>query len=287
MQQARAQQQMKKKQAEAQKRAIAPMPNTNGTSAATHMSTQQLQQAALTLQNPGAGQSGGTLTAQEGVLKMQALQNEVLRQQAVKAAALQAENASRPANPAAVQPAVPIQREMPVWRGRMMAVPGSEQIETSMFSGDPSFRYSKITDDLADRLYDLSAPSVVVMSMRGTDPEAYMPKSWPTEGEPYLTERILKLSRTVTDYPNLGTTLTLSGARKLDMAKLQNLAKRSQCPFVEFRAAADDSQMNQEAQQVNSRAVVQFAAKLASGQLVSSERVRRCVMVAKADVLMR
>jgi len=74
--------------------------------------------------------------------------------------------------------------------------------------------------------------------------------------------------------PNLGTTLTLSGARKLDMAKLQSLAKRSQCPFVEFRAAADDSQMNQEAQQVNSRAVVQFAAKLASGQLVSSAPVR-------------
>jgi peptide deformylase len=132
MQQARAQQQMKKKHAEAQKRAIAPMPNTNGSVTATHMSTQQLQQAALTLQNPGAGQSSGTLTAQEGVLKMQALQNEVLRQQAVKAAALQAENANRPVNPVVAQPTAPsIQREMPVWRGRMMAVPGSEQVETS------------------------------------------------------------------------------------------------------------------------------------------------------------
>jgi hypothetical protein len=98
-------------------------------------------------------------------------------------------------------------------------------------------------------------------------------------------------SEDVTDYnegsSNLGTTLTLSGARKLDMAKLQSLAKRSQCPFVEFRAAADDSQMNQEAQQVNSRAVVQFAAKLASGQLVSSEHVPRCGKIAMADLSIR
>jgi len=81
---------------------------------------------------------------------MQALQNEVLRQQAVKAAALQAENVNRPSNPAAVQPAVPIQREMPVWRGRMMAVPGSEQIETSESSEDHLIGYTDPEDHLTD-----------------------------------------------------------------------------------------------------------------------------------------
>jgi hypothetical protein len=145
IQQARAQQMLKRKQSDAQKRAIAPMPAAGKKLAGQQLNAAQLQQAALTLQNPGAGQTGGPLTGQQGVLQMQALQNEVLRQQAARAVAHQAENSAdrvhqggiRPSAPASgvtAQPTTPSggpQREVPIWRGRLMAVPAqSEQADT-------------------------------------------------------------------------------------------------------------------------------------------------------------
>jgi hypothetical protein len=67
-----------------------------------------------------------------------------------------------------------------------------------------------------------------------------------------------------------GSTLTLTGAKKLDMNAVQSLAKRGRCPFVEFRAHVESSQTGDlQAQASNNRAVSQFAAKLASGNLVS------------------
>jgi hypothetical protein len=145
IQQARAQHLLKRKQSDAQKRAIAPMPAAGSNPAAQELNAAQLQQAALTLQNPGAGQIGGSLNGQQGVLQMQALQNEVLRQQAARAAASQPENGAgtiqqggpHPLGSAAAataQPTTPSggpQREVPIWHGRLMAVPAqSEQADT-------------------------------------------------------------------------------------------------------------------------------------------------------------
>lgn len=142
IQQARAQHLLKRKHSDAQKRAIAPMPIVNNNPTAQQFSTAQLQQAALTLQNPGAGQPGGSLTGQQGVLHMQALQNEVLRQQAARTAAIQTDSGAGPAQPGAIravmpptgQPTTPsggAPREIPVWRGRLMSVPAaSQQIDT-------------------------------------------------------------------------------------------------------------------------------------------------------------
>jgi len=141
IQQARAQQLLKRKQSDAQKRAIAPMPITGNNPVTQQLNAAQLQQAALTLQNPGAGQPGGSLTGQQGVLQMQALQNEVLRQQALRAAASQTDSSANTVQSGAIRPPAPQAggsaqpttpsgtplREAPIWRGRLMSVPASSE----------------------------------------------------------------------------------------------------------------------------------------------------------------
>ena len=117
------------------------MPITGNNPVTQQLNAAQLQQAALTLQNPGAGQPGGSLTGQQGVLQMQALQNEVLRQQALRAAASQTDSSANTMQSGAIRPSAPQTggsaqpttpsgtplREAPIWRGRLMSVPASSE----------------------------------------------------------------------------------------------------------------------------------------------------------------
>lgn len=228
IQQVRAQQALQNKRNDAHKRDGVPLTLPTSSIHGAPMSIQELQQAAMTTQNLNAGQTS-TLSAHTEILQMQALQQEVLRQQqAVKAAtaatngiAMSAQgNTSAMDNTTITAPQGP-QRETAIWKGKLLASSNIEKPE-------------------------LNAPSVIVLTMRGSDPETYMPKLWPAPG----------------------SALALSSVRKLDMSAIQSLASKRQCPFVEFRAWVDSPPGDPEAQQSNNRNVSTFAAKLANGNLM-------------------
>jgi hypothetical protein len=62
--------------------------------------------------------------------------------------------------------------------------------------------------------------------------------------------------------------LTITGARKLDVIELQNMARKGICRFVEFRPFVEEGGDVAK----NAAMVQQFANKLANSALVSAAR---------------
>ncbi|KAJ9117146.1 hypothetical protein QFC20_000289 [Naganishia adeliensis] len=261
LQQARAQALLQRQQAALQRSTLAnanSVPNNigqnpapgNGTSAEQARNINQLKQATLATTAPVAGAGAQGLPATQGILHMQALQHELIRQQQAQLQAKQqqqlkslpqaasATGDTQNAGPNAVSANNPVKSlSGPSVRPQgppMNARPAGEIV---IWKGKISTQPSRFQQDAKARD---AAPSVAALiSTKNGKADDFLPAQWPTG---YLT---------------------ITGARKLDVLELQNMARKGICRFVEFRPFVEDGGDVAK----NAFMVQQFANKLANSAL--------------------
>ncbi|KAJ9124159.1 hypothetical protein QFC22_000956 [Naganishia vaughanmartiniae] len=256
IQAARAQALLQRQQATLQRNAVAaasgvPIGNNtpNGTANEQARNINQLKQAALATAPPAAGAGTQGLPSSQGILHMQALQNELIRQQHAQLQVKQQQQlkqlpqasgvstngepqgSARPApGNSLIKPAV----------GRANTPSGASRPngEIVIWKGKISTQPSRFQQDSKARD---AAPSVIALiSAKNGKAEDYLPTHWPSG---YLT---------------------ITGARKLDVIELQNMARKGICRFVEFRPFVEEGGDVVK----NSAMVQQFANKLANSALM-------------------
>ncbi|KAJ9105179.1 hypothetical protein QFC19_003639 [Naganishia cerealis] len=260
MQAARAQALLQRQQAALQRSAVAnangvPIsinsvnPQGNGTTNEQTRNINQLKQAALAAAAPVAGAASQGLSSTQGILHMQALQNELIRQQQAQLQANQQQqlkqlpqateastNGEAPPNVRSA-PGNPLVRPA-IGRANTPTTNVRPNGEVVIWKGKISTQPSRFQQDVKARQ---AAPSVVALvSIKHGKLEDFLPTHWPSG---YLT---------------------ITGARKLDVIELQNMARKGICRFVEFRPFVEDGGDVAK----NASMVQQFANKLANSALM-------------------
>ncbi|KAJ9106199.1 hypothetical protein QFC21_001343 [Naganishia friedmannii] len=257
IQAARAQALLQRQQAALQRNAVAASNgvlignNTpNGTATEQTRNISQLKQAALATAAPAAGAGGQGLSSSQGILHMQALQNELIRQQQAQLQVKQQQQLKQlpeatGANTSGVPqvnvrpaPGNPLVRPT-VGRANTPVGLARPNGEIVIWKGKISTQPSRFQQDAKARD---AAPSVAALiSVKNGKAEDYLPTHWPSG---YLT---------------------ITGARKLDLIELQNMARKGICRFVEFRPFVEEGGDVAK----NAGMVQQFANKLANSALTS------------------
>ncbi|KAI5455043.1 hypothetical protein NCC49_002316 [Naganishia albida] len=264
LQQARAQALLQRQQAALQRSTLAnvnSVPSNMGPNAAAGngaMSEQaknisQLKHATMATAAPVAGAGAQGLSATQGILHMQALQHELIRQQQAQLQAKQQQQlkslpqASNASTTADAQPSVGSQLSTGPAAKPVSGLPVRPQGpptnvrpagEIVIWKGKLSTQPSRFQQDAKARD---AAPSVAALiSTKNGKADDFVPAQWPTG---YLT---------------------ITGARKLDVLELQNMARKGICRFVEFRPFVEEG--GEVAK--NAFMVQQFANKLANSALM-------------------